>query len=215
MFKNATVISPKAPAASKKSTKQEIALTGLLQLAELDAAIKALGGMKEALEQSVKAQAFDEFMDMAADGTRPESFRGVEGIASASVEMRKRSTNSALTESEVALLEAHGLKAEKVIATPKLFGINPKHAENTELLAAVEAALADIVPEDFIVIQEERSKMVVGDAVIEQAFKSKSPREVIQAVTTMALKPKLETTNIEAILADVRGMLATAPVAAA
>lgn len=212
MFKNAAVLTKPAPAAAKK-TKDEIALAGLEQLAELDAAIKALTGAKAAIEQTVKAAAFDEFMNLASNGKRPESFRGVDGNASASVEMRKRSTASALTDAEVELLAANGLTATKAISTPKLFGINPKHAENTELLARVEDALKDIVPEDFIVVQEERSKMVVADEVIEAAFRNKAPREVIATVTCMALKPKLNETNIEKILDDVRGMLATTPTA--
>jgi len=205
LFSNAKTIETKAPAKSAK--KLEVQLAGLQQVAEIDALMKALAGAKVALEQDVKAQAFTEFMSLASNGTRPESFRGVEGDASASVELRKRSTMSSLSEDEVALLSKYGLKAEKMIATPKLFGINPAYAENTELLLKVEAALADIVPEDFIVVQEEKSKFVVADAVIEGAFRSKAPREVIEAVTVLALKPKLEHTDIAAIIDHVKGLI--------
>jgi len=209
MFKNAKTI--EAPAAPSKAKKLEIHLTGLKQVAEIDALIKALSSVQISFKADVEAQAFTEFMTLAADGTRPESFRGFEDDASASVELRKRSTMSALSEDEVALLAKHGLKAEKMIATPKLFGINPKHAENTELLEKVEAALANIVPEDFIVVQEERSKFVVADSVIEAAFKSKAPREVIKMVTTFAVKPKLEHTDIANIIEHVKDLITVSP----
>ena len=206
MFKNAKAVEAPAKPAAKKA-KTEIQLADLLQVAEIDALMKALASAKVALDSTVKAEAFTEFMTMAADGSRPESFRGVDGIASASVELRKRSTMSALSDDEVALLTKYGLKVEKMIATQKLFGINPKHAENEALLEKVEAALKDIVPEDFIVVQEEKSKFVVADSVIEAAFKSKAPREVIEAVTVLALKPKLEVTDIAAIIENVKDLI--------
>ena len=206
MFKTAKTIEAKP--AAKKNNKAEVQMKGLEQLAEIDALVKSLSGIYKSLESKVKSAAFDHFYSFVGD-SRPASFRGVEGIASASLEMRKRSTASALSEAEQALLAQHNLPTEKSIATNKMFGINPIYAENDALLAKVEAALAGIVPDDFIVLQEEKSKVVVTDETIELAFRSKTtPAEVIQAITVLAIKPKLEVTDINKILADVKALIA-------
>lgn len=210
MFANAKPVAEKK--ATKKSTKTEVSMPGLQTMAEIDALMKALAGMKEAVEAGVKSDAFDHFYT-TADGKRPESFRGVDGIASASIELRKRSTMSALSETEQALLTEHNVPFEKLVATQKLFGINPVYAENTELLGKVETALTGIVPADFIVVQEERSKSVVTDATLEKAFAQKTPREVIQAITVLAVKPKLAVTDLASILDDVKAMIAATPAA--
>ena len=68
----------------------------------------------------------------------------------------------------------------------------------------MEVTFEKIVPEDFIMVQEERSSNVVTDETIEAAFSKKAPREVIRTITTMALKPKLETTDLKVILDDIK-----------
>jgi hypothetical protein len=202
---------PKAVAAkpaAKKSAKDEVAINGLKQLAEIDALIKALTAAKGTLESTVKAEAFDHFFDLAqATAKRPDNFRGVEGNASASVEMRKRSTASALSDEEVALFEKYDLPVEKAVAVQKLFGINPAYASDDALLSKVSEAISKFVPADFIVVQEEKSKNVVGDTTMDKAFSSKAPREIIEAITVIAFKPKLETTDISTILTNVKTLL--------
>ena len=207
LFAKAKTVAP-AKAATKKSTKDEVQLDGLQQLAEIDALIKALTAAKTTIEQSVKSDAFDHFFSLAqADAKRPENFRGIDGNASASIELRKRSTASALSDEEVALFEQHGLVVEKAVSVQKLFGINPAYASDDNLLEAVSNAIADIVPADFIVVQEEKSKNVVGDATMDKAFSIKAPREIIEAITVMAVKPKLANTDIAEILSNVKTLL--------
>lgn len=207
LFANAKAVAP-TKSAAKKATKTEVTLVGLEQVAQIDALLKALTAAKATLEADVKASAFTYFFDEAhASGKRPENFRGVEGTASASIEMRKRSTASALSDEEVTLFEQHGLKVEKAISVQKLFGINPAYAGDDKMLEAVSTAIAKIVPADFIVVQEEKSKNVVGEETMEQAFKIKAPREIIEAISVMAIKPKLETTNISDIMESVKTLL--------
>jgi hypothetical protein len=58
--------------------------------------------------------------------------------------------------------------------------------------------------------QEKKAKMVVSNDTMEAAFKmGKINPEVVKVVTTMALKPKLTTVDIDAILADVKDLLGT------
>jgi len=202
LFAKATAV--KAPAKAAKKTKDEVQLTGLLQLTQIDALMKALASAKTTLEADVKAAAFNHFFDEAqATAKRPDNFRGIEGAASASIEMRKRSTASALSDEEVALFEQHGLKVEKAISVQKLFGINPVYASDDKMLEAVSEAISKIVPADFIVVQEEKSKNVVGEETMEKAFAIKAPREIIEAISVMAIKPKLETTEIAEIIKSV------------
>jgi hypothetical protein len=207
MFKTAKAIAPAKAAA--KNTKREVHVANLKQLAELNALQDAIAGIQSQLAASIKEFALDTFVE---DGNkierRPENFRGIDGIASASVELRKRASTSPLNADQLALVEKYGMKAEKLVTTNKMFGINPAYAEDDKLLAAVETALAGIVPDDFIVLQEEKSKMVVTDQMIDEAFKKGVPREVVETVTVLALKPKLEVTDMTEILASVQTLLA-------
>jgi hypothetical protein len=207
LFANAKTVNP-VKATKKSSTKNEVQIDGLKQLAEIDALMKALTAAKTTLEQSVKSDAFDHFFNEAQEtAKRPDNFRGIDGYASASVEMRKRATTSALSDEEVKMFEKYDLEVEKVVAVQKLFAINPSYASDDKLLQKVEEAIAQIVPVDFIVVQEEKSKNVVGEATIDKAFSSKAPREIIEAITVMAIKPKLETTDIGEIINSVKTLL--------
>lgn len=80
-------------------------------------------------------------------------------------------------------------------------------------LGKVETALADIVPEDFIVQQAEVSKQVVTEDNVGAVFaaKSKLTRDefeaLVKVVTTQAIKAKLAETNFEKIMADVAKLI--------
>jgi hypothetical protein len=92
----------------------------------------------------------------------------------------------------------------------KLFAVNPKYAADEALLGKVTKALEKIVPEDFIVLQEERARYVITDEVLAQVFSKKAPREVLELCTSMSCKPQLAHTDINRILDFVCGLL-TAP----
>ena len=152
-------------------------------------------------------QAFDHFCAVAKEThKKTDSFRGIDGEASASIEMRKRSVASTLTEEEVETLERLGIKSEKVIKTPKLYAINPAYASDDALMSKVEKALTkalkDIVDVDnFFVVQEEVSKSVVTDETIEAVFKNQSDnQDLIYMVTTLAVKPSLKNFSVEKAL---------------
>ena len=193
IFAKAKTVQAKPTAAAKK-TKEEIAIAGIQQLAEMKAMAQSLEAAMKTIEGQVKDAGFEEFLNMKTN-TRPESFKGIDGLASCSVEMRKRGTNSALNLDEVEVLEKLGLKPFTQVVTTEMFGINPAYAADEKLMAKVSAALEKIVPEDFIVLQEGVSKKVVDDALCDAAFKM-APGEdratALRLVTTMALKPRLD-----------------------
>lgn len=193
IFKNAKTLDAK-PTGKAKAEKREIAVAGIQTLAEIEALLKSLEAAKTTLAAEIKEAGFGEFLALETN-VRPESFKGVDGQATCSVEMRKRGTNSALNQDEVEILEKLGLKPFKEVVAPELFGINPVYASDEALMNKVSKALEKIVPSDFIVHQEERSKLVVNDELLEAAFRlpygSEERKTALALVTTMALKPKL------------------------
>lgn len=185
---------PVAKTATAKKEKQEIALAGLQSLAEIKALMQGLEAAAATLEGEIKEAGFAEFLKMETK-VRPESFKGTDGLATCSVEMRKRGTNSALNEDEVAALEAAGLTPFKQVITAEMFGINPTYAGDELLMNKVSKALEKVagLPADFIVHQPEKSKLVVSDEVVNAAFAltGESREGALRICTTMALKPKL------------------------
>lgn len=215
MFKTAkTLNSSVKTTAGKKKDKEIIELPGAEQLAHLDAVIKAATAAKDAIENGLREVVLDKFMDQIGDtGKKPESFYGVEGFAEVNLQMRKRGTNSALNADEQELLSNKGVAFKREVITPQLFAINPAYATDAKLLERVEKALAKIVPEDFIVMQEEKFKMVVDDDCLEAAFKS-GDREVIEIATCLAFKPKLtemRSGDIAKTVAEILDAAAEAP----
>jgi hypothetical protein len=207
LFATAKSIAPKVTKA--KATKAEITMPGLQQYAELKALQTAIAAVIGTMESEIKGQAFDMFIETAEETHKaPESFNGIEGIASVNVQMRKRGTNSPLNADELEILENAGLKAFEETSVQELFAISPTYAADSKLLGKVSKALEKIVPEDFIMKQEKKAKMVVSAETMEAAFKMATiDPNVIKVVTTMALKPKLESVDIDTILADVKDLL--------
>ena len=201
-----TVVAPAKKAA--KSTKAEVEIKGIEHLSMIDALQKTLETLRGTIEGEVKAIALTRFMEhIAATGQRPESFKGIEGGATATLSLSRKASTTAVSDAHVALLRANGLEPEKLVVTPQLFAINPAYASDAALLGKVEKALTKIVPADFIMLQEERSKLVVTEATLNQAISRKLPVEVIQTMTSLSCSPKLLNTDLGAILEFVRGLI--------
>lgn len=212
MFKKATKLeAPKS--SSKKKEKEQINVPGLQNLAILDALIKQATAMKETLQTEVTDVGFNKFMSTIG-GTRPSSYEGLDGEATASIEIRKRSVASVLTVEEVDVLEKSGIQAEVKIKTPHLFAINPAYASDEGLLEKVEKALIKIVPKNFIVEQDEVKVNVVSDEMLDEAYGKKANREVLRILTTLAVKPKLtENYNMANLIRDAMDVMNPTPVA--
>ena len=208
LFGKAKAIETTKPAA-KKDTKEQVTLPGLEELAQIDAAIKALTSMKKTIEADVKGEAFGHFFSqVVSTHKRPDNFRGVEGIATASIEFRKRSTASPISDEELPLFEKNNIPLQTIVTVQKLFGINPIYANDDALLEKVSTALEGIVPDNFIVVQEEVSKKVVSEDAMDAVFEAKKPNfELVKAISVMAIKPKLEKTDLPAIMETLSKMM--------
>lgn len=193
---------------NKKSNRDQVETSHLAELAKLDAVIKSLSTLKETIEASIKEDALAKFVrDANCNHKRPANYTGIDGEATASIELRKRSTMSKLSENEVAYLKSNGVEVEKVVEAPKLFAINPKYAGDEELMNKVEkklvAALEGLVGDDFFVVQEERAKYVVSDETIDATFKKDVDETLVKMVATLAIKPKLESFDMHSAMASI------------
>lgn len=202
LFTSAKSVAP----SKKKAEKEVIEIQNLAHLAEIDAAIKALSALKESYEHGVKERALDHFASFAK---KPENCDGVDpddSTATASVQLRKRASNSPLKDSEVEYLATLGITPDVNVVIPKMFCINPAFAADMNLLEKVSAALDGIVPEGFIVVQEEVSKNISSDRVIDEAYAAKD-KEAIRIATTIAIKPKVSEISVSSVLERLAGLV--------
>lgn len=209
MFSNAKTIAPKKSAKADKATIQ---MDGVQDLAALNFLIDTLTTLKNSVAADVKSAAEIEFTKLGVEKkARPENFKATDGKGTVSCELRKRSTASALSASEVAALTEAGISmttTENVVST---FVINPAYKDNQDLLGKIEKKLSTIkdLPADFILKQEGVSKTVVGDTAIDEVF-TKDPavvRSLLSIVSVMALKPTLGTQDINEAFAMVKHMV--------
>lgn len=197
MFASAKKVT--APASKAKKEKVQIEIDGLLDLAAVDSLIKKLTAVKETLSADVKSQMSIEFIRMGSEKKdRPKNFEGSDkGLATASCQLRARSSASPLTETEVDLLNGAGLPVETIETTVEAFIINPAYTNDQVVLGKVERALKKIagLPEDFIMKQDGVSKSIVGANAIEMLFETGDTKKIaafLPYVSTLSVTPKLE-----------------------
>ena len=173
IFAAATVIKSKeAKPKAKKNSKREVELgEKLTTSAAIGALLGSLGSIKETLDEELKQTMTDEFVAEAIKTQRrPESFKGVSDEASASCEIRKRSTRSVLSPEEVTILQNYGVEVEtKTIkeAVPERYIINPKAFAEPELLQEISNRLAGLETKDGegLVLLQEAKKAVEAKVV--------------------------------------------------
>jgi hypothetical protein len=211
LFATATTTAAPQPTKAKGKQKKQVMLSDLSALAAVNALQGALEGIKSTLEASVKSQAIEEFVKIGmVRQARPENMEGIDEFATASVELRKRSTASILTEDEAATLTKHGVKFEEITKkaeVPELFYFNSEVLTDPIKRAAISKALSE-VPElkgtQVIMRQQPEPAVkvkVVTDESIDQAFQaSKNAEDVAQLVkmcTVLALKTKLNSNDLQ------------------
>jgi hypothetical protein len=198
-FANVKTIDTTKAKPRKASDKLVVEVPGLADYALVDSLVKNLTTIKKTLWEEVKEFGLGVFLDNA-NGRRPANFRGVDGKAEASIELRKRTSLSPLSQDEVDQFDANGVPYETVEEVTELFAINPVHAGNATLMAEVEKALAKVknCPLDLIVKQESKAKRVVTDESIETVF-AKDLTDLVPAVTCIAVKAQTKAGLAEAV----------------
>jgi hypothetical protein len=194
IFATATV------AATKKSTvkgkKAEVAITGLEVYAALDAAYKTIEALKVSARENIDAQIRAYFVREGASlSAQPANFRGIDSDASASCELRKRSSRSVLNEQEVQILEEAGIPFEEIQDKPETYIINPAYLADTELMAKVGEVIASVpgMPFDFIQKQEAKKSTVVIDESLVSLFHKEAAEieALLPLLTVTTVKPTL------------------------
>lgn len=199
MFEAAKAKQPtkKAPG---KNAKPQFDVESLREYAALKNAQKQIDAALETLKEEVNDQALEIFLNKQ----NKDSFQGVEGDTTASLQLRKRTSRSSLSEAEQELLDAHGVDTKKT--EDSRFYIDRRYSDNAELLGEVATALEGIVPDDFF--GHTGDKYVVGDDALSQALSiadENTRRDVIKVVGTQAARCNFGGSNEEAldILRDV------------
>lgn len=202
---------PSAPKAREK-TREEIQTKGLEEYAVIDAAIVALTALRDAkgaaLKEAMKAHFVQSGMGLKA---QPANYCGVDGAATASMELRRRSSSSALSGSEIEVMDANDIPYENVVVTVDTFVINPTYATNPKILRRVEKALKDTkgVPEDLFLKQDGISRKVVAANALEEIFKLKKSTDVellLDICATMAIKPSIDVENVKDAIGNIEGL---------
>jgi hypothetical protein len=194
IFANATIAAPKK--STKKATKAEVKIKGLEVYAALDAAYKTIEALKVEARENINAQIQAYFVgEGAALKAQPANFRGVDADASASCELRKRSSRSFLNDQEVQLLAEAGIPVEEVQDKPETFIINPAYLSDTVLMNKIGTLLGSVkgIPADFIQKQEAKKSTVVTDESLIALFKKQEAEieTLLPVITTTAVKPTL------------------------
>lgn len=184
----------KAPVVEKKATKADdkevVAIPGLRDYATVVDLKKNL----EALEKTLRIDVIKAMRDFfRRQSRRPDSFRGVDGDATATCMLNKRATSSPLNEAEVQLLEKLDLPIGEELLVEERFVINPELMSDQKTLEKISAALSKIPGcENFILHQERQTKKVVTDATLEKVFEGKLFDQAIDVVGVFAIKPSVK-----------------------
>lgn len=179
MFKDA----PAQKQTAKKSKAVEQVPTSGIQLY---AALQALKTNVEAQIAVVETGLKDAILDRASKLQNTETWTATEKGSNGSMQLRVRNSRSALTDDEQKLFEDNEIPYAPQVET---YAINPDYAGDEELLAKIEKALKDIVPDDFFQ-KEIVTKPIATDASI-KAIMTKTDnlrRALLPTATTPAIR---------------------------
>lgn len=196
LFTSAKTLPAKA-AKAKKAEVPAIEIEGLENYAALDALEKAVKTLKETARVAVTDAATDIFVNTGTKiNAKPENFKAMEGNATASIQLKQRSSASGLTEIEAAQLDEAGIPTQVVEDRPETYIFNPAHLEwLAKNGAAVSKALIKLgAPDDVIQLQESTKKTVTTAESLDVLFAkpAKTINELIAIVGSIAVRPSFE-----------------------
>lgn len=186
-FKTAQATKTGKKKASDNKFRTEV--KGLSVLASIDAVMKTLETFKKEAEAKVKAQMRDTFvLRGCAAGRRPDNYVGLDGAATASLELRKRSDRSPVDDYQAEALREEGISLE----THTTYSLNTE-VLTPEVMVLVEKALNKVpgIPVNLFTVTE---KTVVADEALNQIFEKGEAKAklLLDMVGVLAVKPKLD-----------------------
>lgn len=197
VFANAKVI----PAAAKTTAKDSVSVVidGLEEYGAVDSVMKMLKTVQETAAADVKGRQVDHFVQLGMKtGVRPDNFKGSEGVALASCELRVRSVTSELSEGEKTLMKQYDLPTKEVSDRPETYIINPEYYNDPEKMKIIGEAIAKIkgLPADLFQKQEARTKTVVNfdDATIFTKIFAIKDATVVKSLLNIVTIPAIKVT---------------------
>ncbi len=188
--------SPAAKAGLKKSSRDYETVDGVEMCASINVVEDTLAALRELHEGDVKVAMQNRTVALGAQHHKhPGNYFGEEGDGEASLQIKKRASNSKLDENQVAMLTQYGIPFETV---PNSYKLNPKYVENETLMKKVNAALNKIpdMPDDIWV--EVPGKAIVNDESIAAVFRLNDKdtiNNLLPLVTTLAVAATLKETS--------------------
>jgi hypothetical protein len=215
IFGGAPVIS--IPTTASKSKAVEVNILGLQNVACLKAVIAALEAVCVEETRRVKDQMETHFLTEGKKLLRrPANFKGLDGIGSASCQLRASST--ALNEDGIALCAEHNIPVEVDVKVAETFIVNPAYASDPTFVTKLEAEcgpqLAKLADErgPIILVQQGQSKTKITEAGFDLIFTKANDvvREFLPIAFTQAIRAKLETGgDLKPALVVVEALLGT------
>ena len=170
---------------SSRTVKVDAEISDLREYAALKYASKMIETELDTLKQSVNEQAFDRFVETRS----PKSFKGSEGDTTGSLQLRRRTSRSHLTDADRELLEKHDVGTK--FAESSHFYIKREASDNDELMGRIAEALeaADINIDE--VFGHTGDKYIVAETALDDAMKIEDEddrRAVLGVVGTQAAR---------------------------
>lgn len=196
--------------ASPKSKLEEprVKTPGLEIYAYADALEKQLAALKKSLKANLTPVMVKHFLK-----TKGENYKGEDKSATASLECRKRASNSALEAIEIDLLKEKGISTLFVDGDYK---INPAHAINSKLMKDVAKALEGVkgLPQDFIQFDAKKKRTITTDQSIDEVFRLNDEdtiKQLLPIVGVFSIKAQTAT-KIEKVFSAIEKILTTVTV---
>ncbi len=211
-FTNAKPVAAKTPKGKKKDVVT-IDCPHLERYAAIQSAIKSLETMLAVEKTKVDEAAFNYFVTAGMKiQSKPDNIEGVDGAATASLQLKSRLSTSGLNDEEVTLLQENNIPIGENVSQEETFIINPEYITNEKLMKRVGETLANVsgIPADYILSQPKIAKQIATDDSIAAVFKIKDEdtlRALLPLVTTQATRAKLAKESdpfaiIDAIMAE-------------
>jgi len=212
MFAKPKKVETAAAPKSRVVGKTPSTVKGLARLAALKTLLANVETMIEAEEAGVRKSVLDILIANGIKASKkPDSIYVAEtgeGFnATANATLRRRASNSVISEEEAEILTANGIPFDVMEKTPEMLAVNPEHAGNRELLEKVDRATARLgLPEDFIVLIPGENKRIATDESVDKLFAGSFEAETIEELLPLVSVPTLGRYKVSDSAAAVRAV---------
>lgn len=190
-----------------KRERAEVKIKHLQEFVDLSLYVKDVNRMKDQIEARIKDTIIENFIELS-DGELPIPIDAYEYKANATIECKKRSIASELTDVDMEILEKHGVIVEPTTISSQKFIINPEYMSNSDMLEKVAKLLMSTeIPKDFIQIKPAVKKYIVTDDLFEKCFKERRPAPVIKVISSIGIRVKAKVLDFTKISERIKKVL--------